>query len=366
MAKAPAPDVLRIAVAQLNPTVGDVAGNLAKAREARADAARQGADLVLFTELFIAGYPPEDLVLKPAFLAACERAVRDIAEDTADGGPGVIVGTPLKRKSGTHNSIIFADGGKILAERYKLDLPNYGEFDEKRVFQAGPEMPGTGELPRHPARHSDLRGHLGRCRCLRNASRKRGRNPAGAQRLALLSRQGRRPPSDRHPAGHRMRPADHLCQPTRRSGRTGLRRRLLCDRRRQVARLPDEPVRRDGRGHDVEKERRGLDLRRRADVEDPGKGRGRLPRLHVRPARLRQQERLQERRARTVWRHRFGDLRSACGRCAGRGAFARHHDALSLHLEGFARRTPRIAPARSAADTTSCRSSSRSTDFRMR
>jgi NAD+ synthase len=138
----PAPDILRIAVAQLNPIVGDVAGNLAKAREARADAARHGADLVLFTELFIAGYPPEDLVLKPAFLAACERAANDFAADTADGGPGVIIGTPLKRKSGTHNSIIFADGGKILAERYKLDLPNYGEFDEKRVFQAGPDMPG--------------------------------------------------------------------------------------------------------------------------------------------------------------------------------------------------------------------------------
>src|SRR5688572_26985903 len=135
-------DVLRIAVAQLNPTVGDVAGNLAKVREARADAARQGADLVLFTELFIAGYPPEDLVLKPAFLAACERAVREFAEDTADGGPGVIVGTPLKRKSGTHNSVIVADGGKIIAERFKVDLPNYGEFDEKRVFQAGPDMPG--------------------------------------------------------------------------------------------------------------------------------------------------------------------------------------------------------------------------------
>ncbi|WFP73808.1 NAD+ synthase [Mesorhizobium sp. WSM4906] len=137
-----APDILRIAVAQLNPTVGDVAGNLAKAREARADAARQGADLVLYTELFLAGYPPEDLVLKPAFLKACEKAAQDFAKDTADGGPGVIIGTPLKRKSGTHNSIVFADGGKIIAERYKLDLPNYGEFDEKRVFQAGPELQG--------------------------------------------------------------------------------------------------------------------------------------------------------------------------------------------------------------------------------
>lgn len=136
------PSTLRIAIAQLNPTVGDIAGNLAKARAARADAAKQGADLVLFTELFIAGYPPEDLVLKPAFLAACERAVKDLAADTADGGPGVVVGTPLKRKSGVHNSIVVADGGKVIAERYKIDLPNYGEFDEKRVFQAGPDMPG--------------------------------------------------------------------------------------------------------------------------------------------------------------------------------------------------------------------------------
>ncbi|KQZ13420.1 NAD synthetase [Mesorhizobium sp. Root554] len=142
MSRKTAPDTLRIAVAQLNPTVGDIAGNLAKAREARADAARQGADIVLFTELFIAGYPPEDLVLKPAFLKACERAVLDFAEETSDGGPGFIMGTPLKRDSGTHNSVIVADNGKIIAERYKVDLPNYGEFDEKRVFQAGPEIAG--------------------------------------------------------------------------------------------------------------------------------------------------------------------------------------------------------------------------------
>ena len=136
------PDVLRIAVAQLNPVVGDIAGNLAKAREARADAARHGADLVLYTELFLSGYPPEDLVVRPAFLKACEQAALDFAKDTADGGPGIVVGTPLKRKSGIHNSVIVADGGKVIAERFKVDLPNYGEFDEKRVFQAGPEIAG--------------------------------------------------------------------------------------------------------------------------------------------------------------------------------------------------------------------------------
>jgi NAD+ synthase len=136
-----APDVLRIAVAQLNPTVGDIAGNLAKAREARADAARHGADLVFFTELFISGYPPEDLVMKPAFLAACEKAVEELAADTADGGPGVIIGVPLARGELRHNSMMVLDGGKVTAERHKVDLPNYGEFDEKRVFHAGP-MPG--------------------------------------------------------------------------------------------------------------------------------------------------------------------------------------------------------------------------------
>ncbi|MBV2144473.1 NAD+ synthase [Falsochrobactrum sp. TDYN1] len=133
--------MLRIAVAQLNPVMGDIAGNLAKARAARAEAAKMKADLVLFSELFIAGYPPEDLVLKAAFVAACEKAVNQLAEDTADGGPGVIIGTPMRRQSGLHNAVAVLDGGKIIAERFKVDLPNYGEFDEKRVFQPGP-MPG--------------------------------------------------------------------------------------------------------------------------------------------------------------------------------------------------------------------------------
>jgi len=132
---------LRIATAQLNPTVGDVVGNLAKAREARADAARQGADLLLLTELFLSGYPPEDLVLKPAFLKACLVAVEDLAKETADGGPGVLIGFPRQGELGRHNSVALLDGGRILALRDKVDLPNYGEFDEKRVFVPG-EMPG--------------------------------------------------------------------------------------------------------------------------------------------------------------------------------------------------------------------------------
>jgi len=135
------PDTLRIAIAQFDPTVGDIAGNLAKAREARAEAMAHGADLVLLTELFISGYPPEDLVLKKAFLKACLAAVEELAADTADGGPGVIIGYPRLDESGRYNSIAVLDGGEIIATRDKIDLPNYGEFDEKRVFNAG-EMPG--------------------------------------------------------------------------------------------------------------------------------------------------------------------------------------------------------------------------------
>lgn len=128
---------IRIAVAQLNPTVGDVSGNLAKAREARAEAAREGADIVLLTELFISGYPPEDLVLKPAFLRACWKAVESLAADTADGGPGVVIGFPRQGDAGRYNSVAVLDGGKVIFIRDKVDLPNYGEFDEKRVFDEG-------------------------------------------------------------------------------------------------------------------------------------------------------------------------------------------------------------------------------------
>ncbi|MCE6077159.1 NAD+ synthase [Agrobacterium vitis] len=135
------PETLRIAVAQFNPTVGDVVGNLSLARTARAKAASLGADLLLLSELFISGYPPEDLVLKPAFLHACKAAVDELAADTADGGPGVIIGFPRQGDKGRHNSVAIVDGGKILGLRDKIDLPNYGEFDEKRVFVEG-EMPG--------------------------------------------------------------------------------------------------------------------------------------------------------------------------------------------------------------------------------
>jgi NAD+ synthase len=134
-------DRLAIAVAQLNPTVGDISGNLECARRARQQAARDSADLIAFSELFIAGYPPEDLVLKPAFQSACRAAVETLARETADGGPAVLIGTPWVEDGKLYNAYAFLAGGRVSALRFKVNLPNYGVFDEKRVFAPGP-LPG--------------------------------------------------------------------------------------------------------------------------------------------------------------------------------------------------------------------------------
>jgi NAD+ synthase len=127
-----------ITLAQLNPTVGDVAGNAAKARAARAQGRAAGADLVVLPELFIAGYPPEDLVLKPAFQAECRAAIEGLARDTADGGPAMLVGSPWVEDGKLYNACALLDGGRVAAIRFKANLPNYGVFDEKRLFARGP------------------------------------------------------------------------------------------------------------------------------------------------------------------------------------------------------------------------------------
>ena len=134
-------DKLRIALAQANPKLGDIEGNIALAKEFRIEAEAEGADLVVFPELFICGYPPEDLVLKPSFIRACEKAMQDLAEMTLDGGPAMLMTGPLSENGRLYNAVCLLEDGKIVATRYKAKLPNYGVFDEMRVFEPGP-LPG--------------------------------------------------------------------------------------------------------------------------------------------------------------------------------------------------------------------------------
>ncbi|MEY4879728.1 MAG: hypothetical protein RJB62_1197 [Pseudomonadota bacterium] len=138
---ASAPHRLAIALAQLNPVVGDIDGNLKCAREARAKAHALGADVVVFGELFLAGYPPEDLVLKPAFQTDTKAALEALANDTKDGGPAILIGLPWREGDKLYNAVAYCDAGAIAGLTFKHALPNYGVFDEKRVFAEGP-LPG--------------------------------------------------------------------------------------------------------------------------------------------------------------------------------------------------------------------------------
>ena len=131
-------DRLAVTIGQLNPIVGDIAGNAEKARRARAEAARAGSDLLALPELFLSGYPPEDLVLKPAFQAACRAKVEELARETADGGPALLIGTPWLDEGKLYNAYCLLDRGAIAAVQLKVNLPNYGVFDERRLFAAGP------------------------------------------------------------------------------------------------------------------------------------------------------------------------------------------------------------------------------------
>ena len=129
---------LKIALAQANPIVGDLDANIAKLRKMRAQAG--AADLIVFPELFVTGYPPEDLVLKPALQAAARGRVEALTAELGEG-PAVLTGTVWPEDGKVYNAVALLDGGNVAAVRFKVDLPNYGVFDEKRVFAQGP-MPG--------------------------------------------------------------------------------------------------------------------------------------------------------------------------------------------------------------------------------
>lgn len=123
-------DTLVLALVQLNPTVGAIEANVAKVRTARATQ----ADLLVCSELVVSGYPPEDLVYRSSFLARVRIAVEALAAETADGGPAVLMGAPWHEEGQCYNAALLLDGGRIAAIRYKHHLPNYGVFDEARIF----------------------------------------------------------------------------------------------------------------------------------------------------------------------------------------------------------------------------------------
>src|SRR5579871_2443770 len=130
------PDTLKITLAQLNQSVGDIPGNAAAMLAARDKA--KGSDLIVFPELQLVGYPPEDLILKPALIERAAAELEAMAQATADGGPAMLVGSVFVQDGALHNGVALLDQGKVAAIRFKHELPNYGTFDEVRLFQPGP------------------------------------------------------------------------------------------------------------------------------------------------------------------------------------------------------------------------------------
>ena len=127
---------LNIVLAQIAQSVGDLAGNAQAMLDVRAQ--RPTADLIVFPELQLIGYPPEDLVLKPAVAERAARELARLATATGDGGPAMLIGSIERVDGKIYNIVALCDGGKVTATRRKHELPNYGTFDEKRIFTPGP------------------------------------------------------------------------------------------------------------------------------------------------------------------------------------------------------------------------------------
>ena len=132
------PDTLSITLAQVNHSVGDLAGNAAAMLATRERAHAAKADLVVFPELNLIGYPPEDLVLKPSLIERAAAELETLAQATAQPGPALLVGSVFVQDGALHNGVALLDQGRITATRFKHELPNYGTFDEMRLFAPGP------------------------------------------------------------------------------------------------------------------------------------------------------------------------------------------------------------------------------------
>jgi len=135
---------VKIALAQINPTVGDFTGNLAKILSNSRRAAAQGARLTVFSELAICGYPPADFLEKPSFLARCRSAVEELAEASASLPTAILVGVALPAAAETGkpavNAAVLLDQGQVLHEQHKRLLPFYDVFDEQRYFAASKQQ----------------------------------------------------------------------------------------------------------------------------------------------------------------------------------------------------------------------------------
>jgi predicted amidohydrolase len=196
---------VKIALAQINPTVGDFTGNLAKVISAAQRAAGSGARLTVFSELVLCGYPPADLLDKPSFLARCVSVIEELCQATASLPTALLVGIALPAPAGSGkpavNAAIFIDKGKVLLEQHKMLLPFYDVFDEQRYFapatsQKVIEFEG-GRLERQellaPAALSQRPG--------RRPDAPEADHPAQHLRFALLARQARNPSA--HVGHHR-------------------------------------------------------------------------------------------------------------------------------------------------------------------